>query len=201
MVSGAPNPGILLIVSGPSGVGKTTITHHLEAELDGVFSVSVTTRPKTDKDTQGLDYCFLSMDGFERMREAGELLEWAKVFGHYYGTPRQPVEKSLAEDRLVLLEIDVAGAIQAKRAMPDAFGIFVEPPNKNVLLDRLRRRQRENEKAIQKRFAEANHELEKARGCGAYATFLVNDDLDRAKAEAVRLVRNEQARRREKTVT
>jgi guanylate kinase len=181
--------GLLLVISGPSGVGKTTITHEVEQRLGGVFSVSVTTRPRTAADVEGRDYYFLTEEQFRSRRDAGELLEWAEVFGKYnYGTPRGPVESHLAAGRLVILEIDVQGALQVKQSMPDAFMIFVLPPGDEELLKRLRRRGRDAEEAIQRRFAEAKREIETARRSGAYDAFIVNDDLERAIQEACELV-------------
>src|SRR5690606_25898816 len=103
----------------------------------------------------GVDYHFVSADEFIHRRDAGELLEWADVFGNYYGTPRRPVEDALAKGRLMILEIDVQGAIQIKRNLPQAFAVFILPPSEEVLLDRLRKRKREDESIIQKRFAKA----------------------------------------------
>lgn len=180
-------------------MGKTTITHHVERELGAVFSVSLTTRPKTAADVEGRDYYFIGQDEFERRRDAGELLEWADVFGHYYGTPRQPVDQALRDGRLMILEIDVEGAVQIKRAMPEAFAVFVLPPSEEVLLKRLRSRAREDESVIQRRFAKAKHEIERARSCGAYDAFIVNDDLASAVREAVQLVRSRLEARKSNT--
>ncbi|MFW6060397.1 MAG: guanylate kinase [Phycisphaeraceae bacterium] len=188
-------PGLLLIISGPSGVGKTTITHRVERELDAVFSISMTTRPKTAKDKEGSDYTFVTEDEFERHRDAGDLLEWAEVFEHYYGTPREPVERSLAEGRIVILEIDVQGAVQVKRNMPDAFAVFILPPGEDALLERLRKRKREDEATIQRRFAKAKQEIARARESGVYDVFIVNDELEHAVAETLRIIRKEVARR------
>ncbi len=182
-------PGLLLVISGPSGVGKTTITHAVEQRLGGVFSVSMTTRPKTDKDVDGRDYFFVSPAKFKAARDAGELLEWAEVFGHYYGTPRSFVEQHLDEGKLVILEIDVAGAEQVRQQMPDCYAVFVLPPTDEELLKRLRRRQREDESVIQRRFAEAKREIERAKSGGTYDEFIVNDNLDEAIGTAVQLVR------------
>jgi guanylate kinase len=180
-----------VIISGPSGVGKSTITHHVERELGACFSVSMTTRPKTAADVEGRDYFFVDRQTFERAREAGSLLEWAEVFGYLYGTPREPVEHAVAEGKLVLLEIDVEGAVQVRQKMPEAFGLFVLPPNEQVLLERLRHRKREDESVIQRRFAKAKWEIERARSCGAYDAFLVNDDLAAAVAEATDRIERE----------
>lgn len=187
--------GMLLIISGPSGVGKTTITHQVEKELGGVFSVSMTTRPKAAKDTEGIDYYFVTPEQFAQARDRGDLLEWAQVFENCYGTPRKPVEENLAAGRLEILEIDVEGAVQVKQNMPDAFAIFVLPPSEEALLDRLRQRKREDEATIQRRFAQAKHEIARAHESGVYNHFLVNDNLDEAIAEAVAVVQAEQQRR------
>ncbi|MHC4948867.1 MAG: guanylate kinase [Planctomycetota bacterium] len=181
--------GLLVVISGPSGVGKTTIAHQVERRLGGVFSVSATTRPKTDADVEGRDYYFLSDEEFTARREAGDFLEWAEVFGkHRYGTPRGPVERQLAEGRLVILEIDVQGGVQVREAMPDAFLVFILPPTEETLLERLRGRGREDEAAIRRRFEEARREIELVRRSGVYDEFIVNDDLEPAIAETCRRI-------------
>lgn len=191
--SNAHQPGLLLIISGPSGVGKTTIAHQIERELAGAFSVSMTTRPKTDNDTQGIDYDFVTRDQFEQTRDQGNLLEWAQVFGQYYGTPRQPVMDALAQGKLMIVEIDVQGAVQVKSKCPNAFAIFIDPPSEAELLKRLRRRKREDEQAIQRRFANAKNEITRSRSSGAYDAFIVNDDLTTAIEQAIALVRRQWA--------
>lgn len=189
--------GMLLIISGPSGVGKTTITRGVERSIpDAVFSVSCTTRPRTPADVEGVDYHFIDDETFERMKSAGEFLESAGIYGRKYGTPRAWVLEQLRRGRLVILEIDVAGAVQVKRQIPDAFAIFILPPSEETLLERLRARKREDESAIQRRFAQARREIESARASGVYDHFLVNSDLERTIADAVALVQTERARRR-----
>jgi guanylate kinase len=187
--------GMLLIISGPSGVGKTTIAHGVEKALDGLFSVSVTTRPKTVKDREGVDYDFVGLARFEHLRDTGQLLEWAKVFDHYYGTPREPVERALKAGRLMILEIDVQGAIQVKRELPGVFAVFVLPPASSELLARLRARKRESEAKIQERFAQANEEVRLAKSNQVYDVFVINDNLDAAITEAVAAVRREMGKR------
>ena len=156
--------GMLVIISGPSGAGKTTITRAVERSIPGsVFSVSATTRPKTPADVEGVDYHFVSDAEFDRMVGAGEFLEWVNLFGKKYGTPRAWVNEQLARGRLVILEIDVVGAQKVKQQMPEAFGLFILPPSEEVLLERLRARKREGEDGIQKRFAEARREMQQAR--------------------------------------
>ena len=137
------NRGLLLVISGPSGVGKTTITRALERRLGGVFSVSATTRPRAEGEVDGRDYCFRSDLEFQQLADEGAFLEQAQVYGEYrYGTPREPVERQVAEGRLVILDIDVQGARQVKQAMPDAFTLFILPPSDDELLRRLRQRRR-----------------------------------------------------------
>jgi len=174
-------PGLLVVISGPSGVGKTTIVRTVRQRLDAVFSVSATTRPRTSQETDGTDYYFLTPGEFQSMAARGEFLEHATVFGqHAYGTPRRPVEMAMVDGRIVILEIDVQGGIQVRRVMPDALLIFIMPPTEDDLLKRLRGRGRDDEAAIQRRYAEARAEIEKARGSGVYDEFIINDDLERA---------------------
>ncbi|MBK7403145.1 MAG: guanylate kinase [Phycisphaerales bacterium] len=181
--------GLLLIISGPSGVGKTTITRGVERSIAGsVFSVSATTRARTEADVEGVDYHFVADAEFDALVAQDELLEWANVFGKRYGTPRKWVEEQLRRGRLVILEIDVEGARQVKAKMPDAFAIFVLPPSEEVLFQRLRDRKREGEDAIHRRFAEARREIATARQGTIYDLFITNDDLKRAIAEAVTAV-------------
>ncbi len=193
--------GMLLIISGPSGAGKTTITRRLQGRMNAVFSVSVTTRPKSPKDVEGVDYNFVSEEAFRELRDNGQLLEWAEVFGNYYGTPRQPVLDQLVEGRLVMLEIDVEGAIQVRRNMPEVFAIFILPPDEEELLARLRQRKREGEEVIQRRFAEAKNEINRAKTCGVYNIFIVNDVLERAIEQAYDRIMKEWAERRKKAET
>jgi guanylate kinase len=192
--------GLLLIISGPSGVGKTTITRGVERSIpDAVFSVSCTTRASTGKDIEGVDYHFISDEEFERLKargERGEFLETAGIYGKKYGTPKGPVLEQLRRGRLMILEIDVQGAIQVKRQVPEAYAIFVLPPDEEALLQRLRDRKRDDEAAIQRRFAAAKQEIAAARACGVYDAFVTNRELDSAIADAVALVNAERLKRR-----
>lgn len=181
--------GLLLVVSGPSGVGKTTIVHRVRERLGGQFSVSATTRPKSLAEINGEDYLFVSPSEFERLNSNDAFLEHAEVFGrHAYGTPREPVENALRDGDLILLDIDVQGAIQIREHMPSAYMIFILPPSDEELRHRLETRGREDEDAIARRFAEARREIDLATSRTLYDAFIVNDNLDRAVDEACRLV-------------
>ncbi len=189
--------GLLLMISGPSGVGKTTITRGVERSIaDSVFSVSCTTRAKTDADVEGVDYHFIDREEFDEMIDTDSFLEWADVFGKRYGTRRRWVNEQLARGRLVILEIDVEGAKQVKAKMPDAFGIFILPPSEDELLRRLKDRDRESDELINKRFAEAKNEIAAAHACSVYDRFIINEDLDNAIREALDAVRVQRASRR-----
>jgi guanylate kinase len=193
-MTATPATGKLVVISGPSGVGKTTITRGLaKAFPDSALSVSVTTRTPGPGDREGVDYFFISREEFDRLVRDGRLLEHAEVFGNAYGTPRQWVEEQLREGRLVLLEIDVQGARQVRAAMPEALGIFILPPSEDELLRRLRLRRRDTEEVIQRRFAEAKREIAEAKSSGAYDAYIVNRDLEQAIDEAVRFVRRRRA--------
>ncbi|HMN42890.1 MAG TPA: guanylate kinase [Phycisphaerales bacterium] len=181
--------GLLLIISGPSGVGKTTITRAVERSIPGaVFSVSATTRQKRPTDVEGVDYHFVDDATFDQMVKDDAFLEHVNLFGKKYGTPRKWVDEQLARGRLVILEIDVVGAIKVKGHMPEAFGVFVLPPSEEVLLERLRARKREGEDEILRRFAEAKREIQQARACGVYDRFIVNDKLELAIQQAIAAV-------------
>jgi guanylate kinase len=186
--------GLLLIVSGPSGVGKTTIVHEVIRRLGGEFSVSATTRARTERERDGVDYHFVDQQQFQKWIDDGRFLEYAQVFGRsWYGTLQDQVEHALGEGKLIVLDIDVQGAKNIKDRLPATFCIFVLPPDENTLLKRLHARGREDEAAIQRRFAEAQVEIEFAKNSGVYDAFIVNDDLEIAIDQVCDLVR---ARRR-----
>ena len=184
------NKGLLVVISGPSGVGKTTIVHRVREAFDAVFSVSATTRPQSDCESNGEDYYFITPEQFNEKIENNEFLEHAEVFGcHRYGTLKKPVEDALAAKKIMLLDIDVQGGIQVHNNMPQSVRIFILPPNEHELLRRLEARGREDEDSIQRRFKDAKQEMQLAQTSGAYAFFIVNDDLDLAVAEAVSVIR------------
>jgi guanylate kinase len=172
----------LIVLSGPSGSGKSTVIARLLAsgDLPLRLSVSVTTRPPRERERQGVEYYFWQRERFEAERDAGGFLEWAQVFGNYYGTLRREVEPYRRQGIGVILDIDVQGAAHVRAVCPDAVTIFLKPPAMEVLEARLRRRGTESEEAIQRRLAGARGELAHA---DEYDYQVINDDLDRAVAE------------------
>lgn len=183
-----PTRGALLILSGPSGVGKSTLVNELLRRMEADLSVSMTTRDMTKDDVDGEHYYFVNVPTFERAIKADELLEHAVYAGNFYGTPRSYVEEKLAAGRTVIVEIDVEGARLVKKSMPESFAMFIKAPTEDALLERLRGRQREDETTIQKRFSIAKKEIAFAESTDVYDAFVVNDDFDRAVAEIETLV-------------
>jgi guanylate kinase len=175
--------GLLIFISGPSGVGKSTVCRRLSTELPANFAVSATTRSGKPQDAWGKKYVFVDEPEFRRLVEAGEFLEYAVVFGNLYGTLKQPVRDALAEGQTVLLEIDVQGGMQVRKIFPDAMGVFILPPSENDLLERLRLRGRDDEATILHRFTEAQQEIRTAQASDAYGVFIVNHTVDQAVIE------------------
>ena len=181
--------GLLVVISGPSGVGKTTIVHAVKEHFNAVFSVSATTRPKSNKETDGVDYHFISAEEFQNKVDEHAFLEHAEVFGcHRYGTLREQVKAVLQDGNIILLDIDVQGGLQVRENMPESVRIFILPPNEDELLRRLESRGREDADSIQRRFREAKSEIAFAQECGAYEYFITNDNLELAIAETVAIV-------------
>lgn len=193
--SGGGGKGFLVIISGPSGVGKSTITNEVIQRLDAKLSISMTTRPRAATDVDGQHYHFVDVPTFKKAIEDHAFLECAEVYGNYYGTPRGFVEDQLAAGRIVVLEIDVNGAIEVQRNLPDTFAVFIEAPSEDALLERLRSRKRDDESTIQKRFARARIEIAHARESDVYNAFVVNDVFERAVDDVVGLIEAERQRR------
>jgi guanylate kinase len=169
--------GLLLILSSPSGAGKTTLTRMLlqTKELDLTLSISVTTRARRSSEVDGLHYTFIGKKQFDALREGGDLLEWAEVHGNYYGTPREPAEQVLQQGRDVLFDIDYQGTRQVKeKSGGDAVTIFILPPSMRELRSRLERRAEDRPDVIDKRLSEARNEI---RRWTDYDYVLVNEDL------------------------
>lgn len=169
--------GVLLVLSSPSGAGKTTLSRALLDSDGGIrLSISVTTRKPRPGEIDGKDYVFVSGEDFERMRAAGDLLEWAQVFGNAYGTPRAPVEEAIARGEDVLFDIDWQGAQQlAEKMAGDLVRVFILPPSGSVLESRLRGRAQDPPEVVAKRMAEASAEISH---WAEYDYVIVNADLD-----------------------
>jgi guanylate kinase len=187
--------GILFIISAPSGSGKSTLVSQLLTLVEGLdFSISYTTRAPRGSEIDGREYHFTTRAEFERMVAANEFLEWAEVFGNYYGTARSALDHAREQGRDLLLDIDVQGALQIMKKMPEAVSIFVLPPSPEVLQRRLRNRSQAEgmtvESIIERRLAEAQEELKQI---WEYKYALVNDVLDQAATELRALVLTERA--------
>jgi guanylate kinase len=187
-------PGLLLVLSAPSGAGKTTLAHRFrESEPDALFSVSATTRAPRGAERDGVDYHFVSAERFDRLVEQGALAEWAEVHGNRYGTLRATVEQALAAGRIALFDIDVQGGAQIQATWPrQTASVFVVPPSMAELERRLRGRGTDSEESIGRRLRAAWEELE--RGSSRYDYVVVNDQLDRAAGDLAAIVRWERAR-------
>lgn len=179
--------GKVVIVSGPSGVGKSTICKEIVKRLGNVFlSVSMTTRPRGNAEVDGQDYWFVSEREFQERIEKGLLLEYAKVFGHFYGTPKDKVIEALEEGQIVILEIDVQGARQAKAVFPDAIMIFILAPSAKTLAERIDHRGREAGEAAEERLNGASAEI--AAAWQYYKHMVINEDLQQAVNECVQII-------------
>ena len=182
-----------IVVSGPSGVGKTTLCHGLmQQDSRLAFSISATTRRARSIEEDGKDYFFISKEKFERMKAGGELAEWALVHGELYGTPRAWLDDRLTEGISILLDIDVQGGVQIMDAYPEAVSIFVVPPSFGVLEERLRNRKSETEDAMRVRLKNALDEMEYIT---RYSFIVTNDVVNEAVVKMEHIVRSERCRR------
>jgi len=176
----------VVIVSGPSGVGKSTICKEVVKKLDAYLSISVTSRPKTPQEIDGVDYWFVSKNEFRKRIDDDEFLEYAEVFGNYYGTPRDKVEQALKQGKTVILEIDVQGALQAKEQFPDAVMIFILPPTQSELAHRISGRARDSEETAEKRLNGASTEI--AAAWQYYEHMVINENLKQAVNEVIQII-------------
>ncbi len=178
-------PAFPLVISGPSGAGKTSVADWLlQRDPDLVLSVSCTTRPRRGDEMEGVDYLFIDQGEFLARRDRGEFLEWALVHGELYGTPQSFLDRTTREGKVTLLDIDVQGAMQIREARSDAVLVFLMPPSVEVLEERLRGRHTDSEETIERRLSAARREMKTAP---VYDYLIVNHDLD-ATREAVRAV-------------
>ena len=186
----ANKKGLLLIMSGPSGVGKGTVRELLmeDKSLNLFYSISMTTRNIRPGEVNGREYYFVSRDEFEKNVEKDNLLEWAEYVGNYYGTPKDKVEQMRNEGKNVLLEIDVKGAENIFKKVPDVVSIFITPPSIEDLAERLRGRGTENEEIIQNRISTAIKELEYRH---LYKHIVVNDKLEDTVNEIRKIIKSE----------
>ena len=183
----------VFIISAPSGSGKSTLVHRLLETVPGVrFSISFTTRPRRPTEVDGRDYVFISREEFEARLARNEFLEYAEVFGNYYGTHRSSFEQAVQEGKDLVLDIDVQGARQLKVAIPEAISIFVLPPSREVLEQRLRARSQDSEEVIRRRLKGAAEEV---RNYTQYDYVLINRELDESSARLASLVRAERLRK------
>ncbi len=186
--------GLLFVVSAPSGCGKTTICRQLASTSPKLnSSISVTTRPPRDNETNGRDYYFVSREKFLKMRRDGKLLEWARNFGYFYGTPRGFVDKALMEGKDMLLAIDVKGARKVKKIKPESVTIFLAPPSISSLRQRLKKRGTDSPREIKKRLKVAEREIAQSK---KYDYVVVNDTIEKALGRLRSIVRYEKIKKR-----
>jgi len=181
--------GKVVVISGPSGVGKSTITARVGEHLSDVYvSVSATTRPKAENETDGRNYWYISRQEFEERVKKGDFLEYAEVFGNLYGTLKEKVIEQLSKGKVVILEIDVQGGEQIKQAYPDAAMIFIVPPSQRDLAERMKNRGRENGKDAETRLELADNEI--AAAWQHYNHIVINDELEQAVQEVIQIIKN-----------
>ncbi len=186
--------GLMLILSAPSGAGKTTLAHRLLSAHphSALFSVSYTTRAPRGSEQDGVDYHFVDQERFKAMVDKGEFLEWAEVHGHWYGSHVSYAERARS-GKIVVFDIDVQGGTTIKGKHPEATSVFILPPSMQELERRLRDRKTDSEEVIRRRMMAARAEME--RGCASYDYIVVNQELDRAFADLAAIVQAEQCRR------
>lgn len=184
--------GLIFVMSGPSGAGKTTIVKAVMSELEGIeFSVSYTTRPKRENEIDGVDYFFVKEDMFRNLIKEGEFLEWAEVHGHLYGTSKSFVESRLDKGVNMLLDVDVKGALNIKKCFKDGIFVFVAPPSFKDLKDRLIKRNTEDNQDFEKRIEDAKFELSQI---SKFEYMIVNGDVSESVRQLESIIIAEQLR-------
>jgi guanylate kinase len=183
----------MLVLSGPSGVGKSTISRKL-SEMENIpYVVSATTRSKRPGEEKGKKYEYLSHEEFFRRLDKDDFLEYAEVYGDYYGTPKHPTVDDVEAGRDVLLEIEIQGALQVRYQYPQCLTVFISPPDEPTLLRRLQARGRDSEQEIAKRFRSAKREINMAKGSKAFDYMVVNDDLNKAVDEIAQIMKHKRS--------
>lgn len=170
--------GQVVVISGPSGVGKSTVCRRVCEKAPAEFSVSVTTRNRRTNEEHARDYHYISPEEFAKLKDSGGLLESAEVYGHWYGTPAAAVETAIAQGRVIVLEIDIKGCIQVRRKMPEARTFFLLPPTSEEQRRRIEGRRTDDATAIRERLSKADGEIRYAMESGCYDEFIINDDLN-----------------------
>ncbi len=187
-----PKKGKLFVITAPSGTGKTAIIDIIRKKVEGIgYSVSHTTRPPRRGEVNGVHYCFVAREDFEKMIEANEFVEWAIVYDHLYGTPVSSVESTLSSGRDLLLDLDIQGAQEIKKQFPEATLIFILPPSLEILHERLKRRSAQDDTNIALRMEKAVEEIVK---CRDYDFLIINDDLNQAAREVEAIIIAQRAR-------
>jgi guanylate kinase len=193
VVEETKHSGLLIVLCGPSGVGKSTISRQLEAKVNLAYAISATTRPRKPNEEQGKRYDHISRDEFFHRLDEDAFLEYAQVYDDYYGTPKHPTLDHIAAGKDVLLEIDFQGAMQVRYAYPQSLLIFILPPDEPTLMRRLTDRGRDSADDINKRFRNAKREIHMAKGSHAFDYMVINDSLDRAVEEIVKIIRHKRS--------
>jgi guanylate kinase len=193
VVEETKHSGLLIVLCGPSGVGKSTISRQLEARVNLAYAISATTRPRKPNEEQGKRYDHISRDEFFHRLDEDAFLEYAQVYDDYYGTPKHPTLDHIAAGKDVLLEIDFQGAMQVRYAYPQSLLIFILPPDEPTLMRRLTDRGRDSADDINKRFRNAKREIHMAKGSHAFDYMVINDSLDRAVEEIVKIIRHKRS--------
>jgi len=190
---GKKDRGTLIVLSGPSGAGKSTIARKLAEKTAVKYIISATTRERRPNEDRGKTYEHISSEEFGKRLDDDQFLEYTRIYDEYYGTPKEPALTYLAEGSDLLLEIEVQGALQIRFQYPDALEIFVMPPDEQSLMRRLTDRGRDTPDEIEKRFRLAKREIHMAKGSRAFDHYVINDDLDRAVDEVLRVIHHKKS--------